>query len=428
MKATVEEINSVQRRLMVVISSDDVNKAFDSAYLKLKKSAKVQGFRPGKAPVTILKKLYESQVSYEVGESLINQHLFQAIDSNGFKPIARPFVEVKEVPTTGKDYQFSAVVDILPVIKLDEKYKELSIKTKTYTTNESSVQKELEKAAKKFAKTSPIEDASTKAANGLLAVISHEASIEGKELEEMKVKSAQIELGKNEILPELESAVIGLKKGETTEVDIKVPDDYEDSEIKGKTVNFKIVVDDLLKIEYPEFNDDFAKDLNFDTIVDLKEEISKQLKTNAERMTKQTLEKNLIEELANQVPFEVPPALVDQVIDGIIHESNFKNKKDRENALKNKELRSHYQAEAKKTARNTLLLWELVKTEKLEVSDDEIREHVKSFAPEHSKDADMQISQTIKQYGEKIRENLLFEKATKFLAEHSNIENETVEL
>ena len=428
MKATVEEINSVQRRLKVVVSSEAVNKAFDSAYQKLKKKAKIQGFRPGKAPIHVIKKLYGSSVSYEVGETLINDNLFAAINDQGVKPVASPFVEVKGSPSCDAEYEFSAVVDVMPSIEVKDQHKGLQVECKEYEADDSSLEKELTALTRRHAKTSALDDAETPAAESHLAVISHTASIDGQELKDMNVKSTPVALGRGEIFPELESAIVGMKKGETKEVDIKVPSDFSDKELASKIVHFSLSLDDLYQVDFPELNDDFAKDNNFDSLEELKTSLRKQLDETAKNMSKQELEGQLLSSLIERIPFEVPPAMVDQVIDSMIGELRFKDKKDQEKALKDETIRKRFRAEAKVKAQNTIILWEVIKNEKLEVNDDEIKEHVSKFAQEGDENVEQQVSNTISKFGEHIRENLLFEKAINFLADNAKVSKEAAVL
>ena len=139
-------------------------------------------------------------------------------------------------------------------------------------------------------------------------------------------------------------------------------------------------------------------------------------------MTKNSLESGLLGDLLKKVSFEVPPAMVDQVIDSMINEHNFKSEDDRKKALKDKDIRSSLRPEARQKAQNTMLLWEVIKAEDLKIEDAEIRTHVEKFVEEGSENPEEQIQQTIKQFGERIRENLLFEKAMSNLAEKATIQ------
>ena len=393
MKATVEEINSVQRRLKITVPAEVVNKAFDSAYLKFQKKAKIQGFRPGKAPVHLIKKMYKTNVSYEVGEKLIQENLWDAIKNQEVKPVASPFVEVETSPEMDKDYHFSAVLDVMPNIEIKDSYKGLSIKAKDYKATDESLDKELQKLVQKHAKTSPLSD-EVEAQKGHLAVISHKASIGDVELTGMDVKSTPVALGKGEIFPELENAILGMKKNSDKKIDITMPQEYGDQELAGKLVHFHISVHDLYDLDIPELNDSFAKDVNYDSLADLKKSIKENLEASAEQMTKQDLEASLLQALISKAPFEVPPAMVDQVIDSMIGDVPFNDEKDRKKALKDEEIRKSLRLEAKRKAQNTIILWEIIKAEDLSVNDQEIKSHIEKFAKDGDNNVEEQVQNT----------------------------------
>ena len=128
--SSVEEINSVQRRIKVSLPPDLVAIAFEDAYRKVQKKAKLQGFRPGKAPITIIKKFYGDSVRSDVGEQLINKHLFQILKDKNINPIAPPVVENMDVPASDKPFTFSAIVDIMPEIDV-KNWKGLTLSANT---------------------------------------------------------------------------------------------------------------------------------------------------------------------------------------------------------------------------------------------------------------------------------------------------------
>ena len=421
MKASIEEINSVQKRLKVTVSSEAVDKAFDKAYSRLRKKAKIQGYRPGKAPLYVLKKMYNSTVSYEVGEELINENLYKAIDSEGVKPVASPFVEMENAPAHGEEYSFSAVVDIMPKIELNDQHKALNVSCKEYKSDDSTLEKELKNIARRKAKTETLDD-SVAADKGHLAFITHSATVDGEADARLNTNNTPVMLGEGELLKELEEHVLGMKKGESKEQEITLPEDFAEPSLSGKKAVFSLTLDNLLGVQIPEINDELAKDLNFDNLDKMKEEVKRQLEETSVKMTKNSLESGLLGDLLKKVSFEVPPAMVDQVIDSMINEHNFKSEDDRKKALKDKDIRSSLRPEARQKAQNTMLLWEVIKAEDLKIEDAEIRTHVEKFVEEGSENSEEQIQETIKQFGERIRENLLFEKAMTNLAEKATIQ------
>lgn len=428
MKATVEEINSVQRRVKVTIPSEKVNEAFDSAYKKLQKKARIQGFRPGKAPLYLIKKIYGDNVSAEVGENLINHNLFAAINEHGVKPVAPPFVEAEKTPKIDDEYVFSAVVDVMPTVDLEDKYKGIEITCKKFEPAPTALDRELKRIARRQAKSSSLPPQSV-AELGHLATISHEAWIDGQSLPDFNVSNVTVALGFEELFKDLEDAILGMQEGQTKEVKITLPPEYGSKELSGKTIDFKVVLNELKKLEVPAIDDDLAKDLNYDSLDQLKEKITVHLNKSAEEMSRRELEQKLLGHLLETVKFEVPPAIVDQVIDSMIADLGI-SKEDQKKAIKDDELRKSMRQEAKTKAQNTIILLEVIKKENLSVSDDEIKEHISQFTQETSGETQEQrnekIERTFQSIKDRLRESLLFEKALDFVADVSKITYVTV--
>ena len=160
MTASLEEINSTQKRIKIKIDAEQVDTAFDKAFKNIKKKAKIQGFRQGKAPLSMIKKLYGANVASQVGEDLINANLFDSIKENKLRIVSSPVIEASALPESGKDYEFAAILDIMPEIVIKD-YKGLSVEVHKYDVTEDSVQKELDLLARRHAKSQAIEDQNT---------------------------------------------------------------------------------------------------------------------------------------------------------------------------------------------------------------------------------------------------------------------------
>lgn len=421
--AALEEISSVQKRIKVSISAESVDTAFNKAYSNIRKKAKIQGFRPGKAPLGMIKKLYGASVASQVGEDLINQNLFETIREQNLRIISSPVIEAMKLPEAGKEYEFSAVVDIMPTLE-NVDFKNVSIEVHKHEVKPEDVEKELNNLARRSAKTTPIEDSSVAADKGHLVTLSHEVSLEGKTIEQMNVEKVQVALGEQELYPELESAILGMKTGENKKVDITLPSDFQDAELAGKTVNFDLTVDALSLLELPTIDDEFAKDLNVDSKDALVQQIEDGLKKQAEGAKKRELEVKLLDVLRQKNAFEVPPAMVDEVIDSMIKEMYPGDSEPSKNALKDEKIRGELKEEAKRRAQNTILLWEIAKSENIEVSDDDIAGHIKKMLGkegDESEEVKSQVEMFKKSVGSQVKENLLLDKSLDAVIEAANI-------
>jgi len=423
MTASLEEINSTQKRIKIKIDAEQVDTAFDKAFKNIKKKAKIQGFRQGKAPLSMIKKLYGANVASQVGEDLINANLFDSIKENKLRIVSSPVIEASALPESGKDYEFAAILDIMPEIVIKD-YKGLSVEVHKYDVTEDSVQKELDLLARRHAKSQAIEDQNTTAAHGHLATITHEVSLDGKKLPQMDVNKAPVALGKGELYPDLEDAILGLKVGDVKEVEIKLPEDFQDKELAGRTAQFKITLEELSVLNIPTLDDDFAKDMNYDSKEKLVETVKGNLEQQAESNKKKELEVKLLGALLEKNSFDVPPAMVDEVIDSMINEMYPGNSEPAKKALKNLELRNNLKEEAKKRAKNTLLLWEIAKSEEISITDEDVGAHIKKALGKEEDDSpetDKQVKDFMKNVGNQIKENLLLERSLDVLIDNASI-------
>lgn len=419
MKSTVEQLNPVQYRVNVEVSPEEVDKAFDLAYRSLQKKAKIQGFRPGKAPVNVIRKLYGASVSSDVAEKLINQHLFEALNQQTIRPIASPVVETREAPSNGKTFSFSAVVDIMPTMEFDD-YKGIVVDADKYSVKDETIDRELYMLRRRQARTRPAEDGQP-AAKGHVAAISHTAMLDGKEMPRLKVDQMTVALGENEIFEGLEAEILGMKVGDTKTARVTVPETYGDAEIAGKALDFTISLKDLKNMDLPALDDEFAKDLDMEGLEQLKKNVREHLEQRATDMSRQKLEGAILDKIIDKHPFEVPPAMVDQVIDSMIQEMQHRSEDERAQALRDKNLREEFLATAKRRTQNTLVLWHVNQKEQLQITDDEVKQRVDGVLAQSGIQDPKQITRLRQNLDARVRENLIFEKAMNFLIDNAKV-------
>jgi trigger factor len=423
---TIEEINSVQRRVKVNLSADLVAKAFEDAYRNVQKKAKLQGFRPGKAPMTVIKKLYGDSVRGEVGERLINKHLFDALKEKKINPIATPVVENMDLPATDKEFNFSAVVDVMPEITIKD-WKGLNLKADKYEVKPESMTREVDFLRRRHAKTKNLETGA-KASAGHLAYIGHKVYKDGVLIENMDVEEFPVALGFKEIFQDLENAILGMTVGETKKSTITLPADYNDPNLANKSVDFEITLKNLQELALPELSDDFAKDVGFETVAALQSEINKQLEKRGKQLRRQKLETAIMDELRTRNKFEVPPSMVDQVIDSMIMELNIGDEKEKKKLLRNEDVRKSFRDNAKTKAQNTLILWRIAQEEKLEVTDERVRSHIVDNVPGSEKWEEKKLADFVNQVKPRVQENLMFELAVEHIIGQAKLTETTVAL
>jgi len=419
MKSTVEQINPVQYRVNVEITPDEVNKAFENVFRKIQKQARIQGFRPGKAPLGVIRKLYSAHALQEVHESLINTHLFPALNEKTIRPIASPVVESKAAPSENQPFNFSAVVDILPEITFED-YKGVAVSAETYAVKPETMDRELEMLRRRQARTRPTEPG-TAAAKGMLAAVSHTAKEGETELSQFNVQDMTVVLGEGELFPDLENALLGMQAGETKDVTVKLPEDFGDKELAGKELSFHVTLSDVKHLDVPTLDDEFAKDLDFENAEALKGSVREQLEARAKDLSRQKLETALLDQIIEAHPFEVPPAMVDQVIDSMIHELPVQSEDERAEAMRDQELRRNLLPTAKRRTQNTLVLWHVTQKEQLNVTDQEVQERVEEAVASTGITEPKQLARIKGNLEPRVRENMIFEKAMDFLIDNAKV-------
>jgi len=419
MKSNVEQLNPVQYRVDIELTPEEVNQAFDTAYRKIQKKARVQGFRAGKAPLGMIRKLYGGNVASEVHESLINTHLFSALNEQKVRPIASPMVDSKAAPTENQAFNFSAVIDVMPELKIDN-YKGVAVNTEVYKVKDGTLDRELHMLRRRQARTRPIEPGQP-AAVGMLASVSHSATLDGQDQPSLNVQNMTVALGENELFTGLEGAILGMTIGQTKTAPVQLPESYGDQALAGKELVFTITVGDLKNLDVPSFDDELAKDLNFENADALKADVVTHLEARASDLARQKLETALLDKIIDAYPFEVPPAMVDQVIDSMIQELNHPSEDERKRALRDQELRQRLLTTAKRRTQNTLLLWHITQKEQLQVTDEEVRLRVDQALASTGISDPKQSGRLKKNIEPRIRENMIFEKAMDFLINNANI-------
>ena len=281
--------------------------------------------------------------------ALLKSNLFKAIEDNKLNPIAAPVLETTELPKQGEAYKFSALVDILPEIKL-EGYKGMELEVKEFKVDESAVAREVEMIQRRQATTQDLEEGAV-AGDDMIATISQKASIEGSDFPAFTFDSVPAELGKAYLLPEVEEGLKGMKVGEEKTIAVKVPENFPEADKVGKTADCVIKVEKLQSLTIPAANDELAKDMGLEDFATLEKNIRDGLEKQAEQARRQTLESAIFEQLSKKNELDVPPSIVDQVIDSIFDEQQFEDEKKKAAAKKDPKQREAFLDVAKQRAK-----------------------------------------------------------------------------
>ncbi|MCB0412463.1 MAG: trigger factor, partial [Bdellovibrionales bacterium] len=307
MKSSVEKMDGLFRRVNVEIPAQSVSNAFDRVYKEIQKNANIKGFRRGKVPLSTVKTMYSDQVKQDVINDLINENYGKAIDEHSLTPIGNPSIRLGEFDPE-KDFTFAAEFEIRPEVAL-KKVDGLQIEKPKINISTDQVGQVLENIRNSQAETVPVFEDRT-AQEGDVAIIDFEGFVDGQPLPNGQGQGHPLELGAHQFIEGFEEGIVGLKPGAQKELNLKFPDEYHGKEVAGKDVTFKVTLKELKKKSLPELNDELAKKAGpFQTLVELKETIEKDLKAQAEEQIQEDVKRQLLRELVQSNPVEVPATL-----------------------------------------------------------------------------------------------------------------------
>jgi trigger factor len=268
MDVQIDKPASYLRKMSVTVPAGTVDAAFDKAYREVGKSANIPGFRPGKAPKSLIEMHYGSQVRSEVQQRLVTETLFKAIDEVKENPVHMPKVEPGEL-SRGKAFAYTAEFEVQPEIKLT-KYKKLAAPTVSAEVTDAELDAQLEELRKQSSQLVPVMIRDT-AQKGDVLVIDYEGTMGGSPIPGGRGENALLEIGGESYLPGLAEGLEGAKVPSERSVQVTFPDDFSNAELAGKPATFNVKVKELKTKEMPKLDDEFAKDMGEESLAKLRE-------------------------------------------------------------------------------------------------------------------------------------------------------------
>lgn len=395
MKKNIKEIN-------VTIEGEKWQKAIDKAYDKVSKKVKIDGFRPGKAPKDIfLKKYGKENLLVEAADSCMQDAYMDILkDNEGLEIVAQPKVEIKGVSDEKLELMFTLILK--PEVKLG-KYTGLGVKKEEAKVTKKEIEESIDHMRSHYAENVTKDG---KVANGDIAIIDFEGFKDGVAFAGGKAENYSLTIGSNSFIPGFEEQIIGMEKGEEKELNLTFPEDYHAEELKGAPVVFKVKVNEIKEVKVPELDKDFFEDLGMEGI-DSKEALEKQVEENIKTRKESGLENKYLDELleaaAKNTEVDIPDVMIEEEIDrmlkqyeenlnmqGITLEQFYKFTNSDEKAL-----RDQMKEEAGKRVKFRLMLEEIAKAEKFDMSDKDAEKEAEELASKYQ----MTKDEFLKQFG-----------------------------
>ena len=405
----------MRQEINYVVNGEVWTKAQDEAFKKLNKKAKIDGFRPGKAPRSMYEKNYGAASIYsEAMNTLLDEKYKEIITKDKIFPIIEPIVNIVKIDE--KELEVNIVLVTEPEVTLGE-YKNLKVKKEKVKVTKEEVEHEIHHLVENYAE---LVTKDGKVENGNIAIIDFEGFKDGVAFEGGKGENYSLEIGSHTFIPGFEEAIIGMKKDEEKDINLKFPEDYASEELKGQEVVFKVKVNDIKERKLPEFDKEFFEDLNIPGVT-TKEELDKQIEAEIKEQKERAAENKYIDDLVDVASNNMKIDLAKELIDveseamfedfmkrittqGIPEEMYFQY-----TGTTKEDVVAKMNDEAEKRLKARYLLQEIIKAEKLDASDEEIDKDINEIKEHYG----MTEEEVLKEIGGRdyIKMNIMFKKA-----------------
>ncbi len=384
MACEVQELekDGLRRRFAVVVDREEIDQRMQMALMDLREKVRLKGFRPGKAPLSLLEKLYGEAVFGEVAEETIKEHTERLFRDRKLRPALQPDVSVEEADRE-KGIRYEVTAEVLREIDVSG-FEAPAITRLVAEITDEDVDAALARLAEQAKRYEPA-DAKTKAAEGDMVVVDFEGRVDGEPFEGGRGEGAQLILGSGQFLPGFEEGLVGARAGETRDVEVAFPDDYPRAELAGKTAVFTVTVKEVRKAVVPEVSDDLAQQFGLTDLDALKKAVRDQLEQEARELSRQAAKRLLLDELAARYDFPVPEGMValeyrqiweqikrDMIASGAAKPEELEGQDEPEDEAERQEFR----AIAERRVRLGLLLSEVGLANNIEISRDELMRKV----------------------------------------------------
>ena len=383
MQPTVETLEGLERQVDLVVSLDDIEKEVKTQLQRVARTAKVQGFRPGKAPLSVIERSHGPIVRYDVLNQKVGQAFDEAVKAAGLRVAGVPSMEPKEGAAEGT-VAFVAKFEVFPEITLPD-FSTIEATRVTTEVGDEQVESTLDILRQQRANYEKVDRA---AQDNDRVTVDFVGKIDGVEFEGGKAEAFPFILGQGRMLPEFEAAAKGLKAGEEKTFPLSFPEDYQGKEVAGKTAEFTIVMKEVAEPVLPEVNGEFAKSLGQadGDVAKLKEEILKNIQREAKARALARTKSNVFDALVKVSTFDVPKALITDEVNSRIAQTREELKaRGMPNADTFEIPSAAFEAEADRRVRLGLLLNEVVEKENLRPTMDQVRARIEEFAQNYEK-------------------------------------------
>jgi trigger factor len=383
MQVKIEDKSAVKKVLSFEIPKEKVTKELDKAYNELKKKADIKGFRKGKIPRKVLENRFSKDVHADVAPRLIQDSFVEAIQEHNLNIVGGPQLDPPEL-NPDSDYVFDITVEVKPELpEID--YNGMSLEKNRYTVSADEIDAQIHMIQKTMAKKQKV-DESRAVKDSDFVLIDYQGFLNDEPYEHTpKIENFLYKIGQGTLPEEFSEKLTGCVPVQDIEVEVAYPDDHPDENLKGRTIVYKVTLTEIQEEILPEINDDLVKGLGkFETLDQVRDSIRENLEKGNEQRVKHELSEQIFQHLLEKYEFEVPEAMIEGELNGIISETeqaySANNTSLEEHGLSREALSEQYRDVAEKQARRHLILDKIITQEKMDLTEEEMEKSLEEMA------------------------------------------------
>jgi trigger factor len=419
MQVSVETTQGLGRRLTISVPAETVDVEVKNRLRHIGKTQRINGFRPGKVPPSVIQKRYGQSVRQEVAGEFMQRNFVDAIVAEKLNPAGRPAFVAKS-NEDGQPLEFEATFEVYPDVVLKDLDK-IAVERPAVDVTEADLD-EMFKTLQNQHKT--WKENKRKAKTGDKLTIDFNGRVDGEDFEGGKAEAFELELGSGRMIPGFETDIIGMKAGDEKTITVSFPDDYHAEKLKGKTAEFDIVVHKTESAILPEIDDEFAKLFGVEAggVAALRDEVGKNMTRELNQAVKAKVKEQVIEGILDVSELDIPAALIAQEVD-VLRKQAMKRFADQMDPNNLPELPAEmFEEQAKRRVKTGLLLGEVIKVNELKVDEAKVTELIASAASAYEDPSEViEYYKTNKELAQQMQNVALEEQAVELLLASANV-------
>ncbi|MGB2831412.1 MAG: trigger factor [Methylotenera sp.] len=387
MALNVETISTLERRITISVPLQPLEAQIHQRLAQMARTAKFAGFRPGKAPMGLVNQHYGNQVRDEVYSGAVEKSFGDAMDEAKLRVAGYPNIEHKPFEAASTNLEYTATFEVFPEVNIGD-LTTLKIERPVIEVSDADVKKTLDVLVKQRVSFAPVKRA---AKTGDRINVTLKASIEGKEVESTGATGIDLVLGEAGRIASFDEHLTGGKAGDTKQFEITYPADHSPEQLAGKTVAYEVTYVSVAEPKLPELDADFAKSLGIEDgdVKKMKAEVAESLNQEVAKRVSAKLKEQVFQALVDNADFEIPRVLLGSEINRMM-ETTAQNLKQRGADLSNVKLEpGMFEDQAKRSTKLRLILGELINTNGLHATADQVRAMVDVFSQSFERPADV---------------------------------------